>query len=222
MKRNLRVGERYVLSKHKPKQKTIRYVSLLAVLTSMCLYAVKQVSAQEAEPAATAADIKPLQIGEVIPEWLWQLPLPIVSYPPTGGRDTLTLNDHRGKLIILDFWATWCTSCLKKFPDIAKYNEQFADSLMILLVNTRRTRDDLPKIERVLAQRGSTLTSIVNDEVLGQLFPIHMLPYQVWIDDQGRLRAFTFNEFFTPETISAGINRINTLKSRRQKWKRQK
>jgi len=54
MKQKLRLGDCYALTKHKRKQYTIRYISLLAVLTSMCLYTVKQVSAQQAEPAATA------------------------------------------------------------------------------------------------------------------------------------------------------------------------
>src|SRR5690606_10924 len=54
MKRILRVGEGSALTNHKRKRYTIRYISLLAVLTSMCLYAVKQASAQQAEPAATA------------------------------------------------------------------------------------------------------------------------------------------------------------------------
>src|SRR5690606_4117071 len=55
MKQKLRLGDRYALTKHKLKQYKIRYISLLAVLTTMCLYAVKQVSAQQAEPVATAA-----------------------------------------------------------------------------------------------------------------------------------------------------------------------
>src|SRR5690606_24142297 len=54
MKLFFRVGEGYAPTNHKRKQYTIKYLSLLAVLTSMCLYAVKQASAQQAEPAATA------------------------------------------------------------------------------------------------------------------------------------------------------------------------
>ena len=58
MKQKIRLGDCYALTKHKLKHQYIPYISLLAVLTSMCLYAVKQVSAQQAEPAATAvADI---------------------------------------------------------------------------------------------------------------------------------------------------------------------
>ena len=76
MKRNLRLWTCYVLIQHKLKYLKIKYSSLLAVLTIMCLYAVKQVSAQEVEPAATAvSEIKPLQIGDTIPEYVWRLPL---------------------------------------------------------------------------------------------------------------------------------------------------
>ena len=54
MKRYLCVGDSYVLSKRKPKYTKIKYFSLLAVLSLMCLYAAKQASAQQAEPAAPA------------------------------------------------------------------------------------------------------------------------------------------------------------------------
>src|SRR5690606_11186126 len=104
MKQKLRLGDSYALTKHKLKQFKIRYFSLLAVVTIMCLYAVKQVSAQVAETCFTAvSEIKPLQIGDTIPEALWQLPLQVVNHPK--GKDTITLNDYRDKkLIILDFW----------------------------------------------------------------------------------------------------------------------
>ena len=54
MKRFLCVGDSYALSKRKPKYTKLRYFSLLAVLSLMCLYAAKQASAQQAEPAAPA------------------------------------------------------------------------------------------------------------------------------------------------------------------------
>ena len=58
MNQKLRFGERYALSRRKLRYFIFRYFSLLAVATIMCLYAAKQASAQEAEPAAAAvADI---------------------------------------------------------------------------------------------------------------------------------------------------------------------
>src|SRR5690606_16534024 len=54
MKRCLSVGDSYALIIHKLKTINIKYFSLLAVLSLMCLYAAKQASAQQAEPAAPA------------------------------------------------------------------------------------------------------------------------------------------------------------------------
>ncbi|WP_157278253.1 hypothetical protein [Olivibacter sitiensis] len=50
-------------------------------------------------------NIQQLNIGDTIPEALWHLPLQVVNHPPTGGKDTITFNDYRGKAIILDVWS---------------------------------------------------------------------------------------------------------------------
>src|SRR5690606_14700910 len=105
--------------------------ALAAIITTMCLYAVKQVSAQEVEPAATAvASTKPLQIGDTIPDYLWHLPLQVVNYSPAGGKDAITLNDYRDKLIILDFWATWCKPCISSLYKLDTLQKQFAGELV--------------------------------------------------------------------------------------------
>src|SRR3546814_10480554 len=109
----------------------------------MCLYAVKQVSAQVAEPAATAvADIEPLQIGDTIPEYLWHLPLQVVNH--FKGRETITLNDFRGKLIIPDFWATWCGSCVTDMPKIDELRHEFIEKANIFTI----TFEDSARIDR--------------------------------------------------------------------------
>src|SRR3546814_718467 len=138
----------------------------------MCLYAVKQVSAQVAEPAATAvADIEQLQIGDTIPEWLWQLPLQVVNHPE--GRNTVTLNDYRGKLIILDFWATWCGACLNGFPKAGELQATFKNEVQFILVNASQTKDTPEKIEQTLAKTGlpTEVLFLHGDQIFQQLFP---------------------------------------------------
>ncbi|WP_257667471.1 hypothetical protein [Parapedobacter tibetensis] len=80
---------------------------LIAILTiNMCAEA----HAQRPEPSGPVPlgihidSIKPLQIGDTIPEALLNLPLQVVNHPE--GKETITLADYKGKLIILDFWAT--------------------------------------------------------------------------------------------------------------------
>src|SRR5690606_35381297 len=54
-------------------------------------------------------------VGEKLTEHTLNYPLPIYRI---GEQDTIvsSLANHNGKLIILDFWASWCTSCFRAFP----------------------------------------------------------------------------------------------------------
>src|SRR5690606_27828745 len=161
MKQKLRLGDCYALTKHKPRYLKIRYFSLVAVLTTMCLYAVKQVSAQQAEPAATAvADIKPLQIGDTIPEWLWHLPLQVVNHPEE--KDTITLGEYRNKrLVVLEFWGSRCPPCIKAVDEIHILSKLFNDDFAALPILTHSELDE--STVPFMRKRGWTLPSVVGD-----------------------------------------------------------
>ncbi len=191
MKRILRVGEGYALSKI--------YSSLLAAATIMCLYAVKQVSAQETEPATTAvANANPLQIGDTIPEYLWHLPLQVVNHPRAGGKDTITLNDYRDKLIILDFWATWCKPCISSLYKLDTLQKQFTDEIAVIPA----TYEAKEKAGTFIANKGWSLPSAVGDTILKKYFPHQSIPHQVWIKS-GRVEAIAGSEYANKQTITS-------------------
>src|SRR5690606_19683315 len=56
-----------------------------------------------------------VQRGNPIPDVLWNMPLTIWN-AADDRTETITLGDYRGKVIILDFWATWCKSCIVNMP----------------------------------------------------------------------------------------------------------
>ncbi|MFC3199878.1 TlpA family protein disulfide reductase [Parapedobacter deserti] len=145
--------------------------------------------------------VTPLQIGDTIPEYLWHLPLQVVNHP--GGKETITLDEYRGKLIILDFWATWCTACIQSMPKAATINHKYDDVNVILA-----TREQAAKAKGFFAKRVSDLTcngltSIVNDSLLADLFPHRLIPHVVWIDSAGRLSATTGAQELTAANVAA-------------------
>ncbi len=51
------------------------------------------------------------------------------------------LSDIRGKVVYINFWATWCVPCQKELPDIASLQEEYGDDLVVITVNRRESVD---------------------------------------------------------------------------------
>ncbi len=203
MKQILRIRERYALSKI--------YSSLLAVLTSMCLYAVKQVSAQGTEPAATAvAEIKPLQIGDTIPEYFWQLPLQVVNHP--GSKESITLNDYRNHdLLIFEFWGFSCKGCILSISKLDTLKAKYEDGkVAVLPVHVLPYSFDEAKMLELVGnaakRNGWSVPSVVKDSLLHTLFSDYLADWgDVWISN-GRLLAVPKHGYINSETIAAVLD----------------
>lgn len=87
---------------------------------------------------------------------------------------TAKLSDFKGKAILLDFWATWCGSCIKGFPHIDSIQKKYPKNLKVLMVNTS-SRDTKAKVEDFLLLQkkqipGFSIPLILGDSTLKSLF----------------------------------------------------
>lgn len=138
--------------------------------------------------------IRPLGIGDTLP--------PITMEVLKNGQQSyLKLDDLRGAAIILDFWSTFCSSCIKGFPKMDSLKRIFGDKVHILLVNGQ----DKKMITRFLAEnkyaKMVNLPFVVNDTILRMYFPHEGLPHVVWIDAQGKVKGITSGQYVNTENV---------------------
>lgn len=125
---------------------------------------------------------------------------------------TVHLNQFQGKVVLLNFWATWCTACLAEIPDLIALQKKLGDQVVILGVALDGVPDEhghVPgeeesgttdhrehsianaraKVVRAVQARGINYTVLWDPKSsLGAQFNGGELPTTVLIDPQGRVR----------------------------------
>ena len=103
-----------------------------------------------------------------------------------GGK-TWTLKEQRGKVVLLNFWATWCPPCRKEMPDLESLYKQFKDrGLLILAISD----EDAGKVAPFIAEQKVTYPILLDPgRKVNELFQIEGIPKTFIYDRNGKLVA---------------------------------
>lgn len=120
--------------------------------------------------------------------------------------DSLSFSDFAGKLIILDFWSQYCSSCLKAFPKIDSLQKEFKANVQFILVN----KESIGKTRHFMAIKKylhwPDIPMITEDTILHSKFPAEGYPYHVWIDKNQKVINLTGGYNTTKENIGAYLD----------------
>ena len=110
----------------------------------------------------------------------------VAAMPGLAGAQTLHLARHRGKLVYLDFWASWCGPCQQSFPWLAQMHDKYYEQgLRIVAVNLDRNR---AAAERFLARLPAPFEVVFDPEgVQAERFGVSGMPHSFLIARDGRL-----------------------------------
>ena len=146
----------------------------------------------------TAQEIK---VGQEFPDVSLNT---IINYKSGSAK----ISDFKGKLLILDFWATWCGPCIQMFPKCDSLQKMFGEQIQILPVTYEEKKyvDDflknLSKYKKI-----PVFPSVVNDTALRNYFKsIIAIPYYVWIDRNSNVVAITDAFELTESNIQSFLN----------------
>lgn len=152
-----------------------------------------------AQKTQVAADVKDIQIGQKMPDVVLNN---IHNYKTKTAR----VSEFKGKLLILDFWATWCSPCIAMLPKMEALQEQFEGKVQFLSVAYQSAKVVLPFLEKQRKGKASRIPEIVEDKVLRNLFPHTVLPHYVWIGPDGVVKAITEDIDVNATTINSMLN----------------
>ena len=103
------------------------------------------------------------------------------------------LKDLRGRVVLVNFWATWCEPCKEELPALVKLKEQLAGRpFELVTVNYGEFPD---KIHQYLARSGMKLPVLLDTQnEVSRQWKVGGLPMTFLVDAQGRVRYYVFGE----------------------------
>ncbi|MEO8310058.1 MAG: TlpA disulfide reductase family protein [Caldimonas sp.] len=103
------------------------------------------------------------------------------------GGPNLRLKEQRGRVVMVNFWATWCGPCRQEMPQLNRLYEKYKSSgFMLLGVNVD---DDVAKAAEVAAKLGVTFPVLLDTEkTVSKLYDLSTMPSTVLIDREGKVR----------------------------------
>ena len=149
-------------------------------------------------------------------------PSPAFVLKDTEGR-TVSSDNLKGKIVILDFWATWCGPCKRSFPAMQMAVNKYKNdpSVLFLFIHTweRGDADPIPEVRKFIGDNHYTFRVLMDrkDPVSAtnkvvEAFGIQGIPSKFVIDDKGRIRfrmtGFSGTNEAAVEELSAMIDMV--------------
>lgn len=119
-------------------------------------------------------------------------PAPEISLPSPSG-ELISLSSMKGKLVLIDFWASWCGPCVKEQPELKEIYQQYSTSgeFEILGVSLDRKKENW---ENAIHRYGIIWPQVSDLKYwmspVTENYDINDLPYNVLVDKEGKMIAF--------------------------------
>lgn len=124
--------------------------------------------------------------------------IPIMNLIPilNDKIDRINLNDSEDKVIILDFFDTFCATCIATMPKLQKLQDQMKDKLKIVMVSwqDQATMKQFYRTNSFLKKNKVAMPTIYSDTILRKYFPHLGVPHVAWLY-KGKVEAITHSDF---------------------------
>ena len=114
-------------------------------------------------------------------------PAPEFALQDSSGK-TVSLKDYRGKVVLLDFWATWCHGCKLEIPWFAEFSRKYS-ARGLTVVGVSLDSDGWKVVKPFIATSKVPYTIILGNDAMAKTYGIGNMPDTFVIDGEGRIAA---------------------------------
>ncbi len=134
------------------------------------------------------------------------MPVPDATFQGLTGAQ-VRLADFKGKVVLLNFWGTWCVPCLREIPELVRVSEQFQKkgfAVLGIAVDSGRPDD----IRAFMAEHRMTYTILIGElGFIKKAFRVVGFPTSILIDRQGMIRK----RYVGPQSVEVFKNDVEPL-----------
>ncbi len=115
-----------------------------------------------------------------------EIKAPAFTLTSTNGKQ-INLSDYKGKIVILDFWATWCAPCRKGIPDLIEIQKQYKDNVVIVGISLDQ-QNTISYVIPFMKEFGINYPVVYgNEKVVVDYGSIPSIPTSFIIDNNGNV-----------------------------------
>jgi len=135
------------------------------------------------------------EIGKQVPDYTFKNIL-------NSKEEQISTRDLKGKIVILEFWATWCGPCIPAMRKLDSLQTEFKNDLEVITISS----ENKERLEKFIKSTNTTL-KIVSDTSHLSNFKYKVIPHSIIIDKNGIVRAITNPENINKEVINKLISK---------------
>ena len=137
------------------------------------------------------------QVGDLAPDF---------QYQDADGQSA-SFSDFRGKSVLINFWATWCSPCVYEMPYIQQvYNEWSGNGLVVVAINVG---DSPSQVGEFMQSQGLSLPVLLDrGRSIAQKYNIQYFPSTFFIDKDGIIQEVKVGAFSSAAEIESRLSKI--------------